>query len=91
MAQGPENGPVKEVLTLSNRGQITLPAGMRKNLGLTPGATLIVEEVNGEIRLKPAAVVEIEHYSDDQITEWDRADQLTAAERRRILELLQQA
>jgi AbrB family looped-hinge helix DNA binding protein len=81
----------REVLTVSSRGQITLPAGMRKKLGITPGGTVIVEQVDGELRLKPAAVLEIELYSDEQIAAWDQADQLDTSERNYILERLQQA
>ena len=32
----------REVLTVSSLGQITLPAGMRKHLGIEPGGALIV-------------------------------------------------
>jgi hypothetical protein len=58
-------------------------------LGLTSGSAVIVEERNGELTLKPAAVVEIETYSDRQIADWDREDALTADERQRILMRLQ--
>jgi antitoxin PrlF len=78
----------RDVLTVSSRGQITLPAGMRKHLGIAPGSALIVEELEGELRLKPAAVIEVELYSDAQITEWDRADVLTPSDRDAILQRL---
>ena len=81
----------REGLTVSSRGQITLPAGMRKKLGITPGGAVIIEQVDGELRLKPAAVLEIELYSDEQIAAWDQADQLDTSERNHILERLQQA
>jgi AbrB family looped-hinge helix DNA binding protein len=80
---------MREILTVSSRGQVTLPAGMRKHLGIKPGCAVIVEECEGELRLKPAAVLEIELYSDAQIGEWDCADALSAEDRRRILERLQ--
>jgi antitoxin PrlF len=38
-------GLKRVVLTMSSRGQITLPAGMRKHLGIAPGSALIVEEL----------------------------------------------
>jgi AbrB family looped-hinge helix DNA binding protein len=79
------------VLTVSNRGQITLPAGMRRQLGITPGGAVIVEECDGELRLKPAAVLELDCYSDTEIEEWDQADALPACERQAILHRLQQA
>ncbi|MCP9833842.1 MULTISPECIES: AbrB/MazE/SpoVT family DNA-binding domain-containing protein [unclassified Cyanobium] len=81
-------GLKRDVLTMSSRGQITLPAGMRKHLGITPGSALIVEELDGELRLKPAAIVELHHHSDAQIQEWDSADALPSAERDAILQRL---
>ena len=80
----------REVLTVSSRGQITLPAEMRRQLGIEPGGAVIVEECSGELRLKPAAVLEVELYSDDQIAEWDQADALSPEERQQILQRLQQ-
>ncbi|MDP2110227.1 MAG: AbrB/MazE/SpoVT family DNA-binding domain-containing protein [Thiobacillus sp.] len=82
---------MRETLIVSNRGQITLPAGMRKQLGIAPGSVVIIETRNGELALKPAAVLEIERYTDEQIAQWDSEDKLTAAERKRILARLQKA
>jgi AbrB family looped-hinge helix DNA binding protein len=82
---------MRETLIVSSRGQITLPAGMRKHLGIAPGSAVIIEERNGELALKPAAVLEIERYTDEQVAGWDREDKLTAAERKRILTRLQKA
>jgi AbrB family looped-hinge helix DNA binding protein len=89
-ADGSREQPRREVLTVSPRGQITLPAGMRRHLGIAPGGAVIVEECEGELRLKPAAVLEVAHYSDAQIAEWDRADVLSTAEREAILQRLLQ-
>jgi len=80
---------MRETLIVSNRGQITLPADMRKQLGIAPGSAVIIETRNGELALKPAAVLEIERYTDEQIAQWDSEDKLTAAERKRILAGLQ--
>jgi len=82
---------MRETLIVSNRGQITLPADMRKQLGIAPGSAVIIEARNGELALKPAAVLEIERYSDEQIAQWDSEDKLTASERKRILARLQKA
>jgi AbrB family looped-hinge helix DNA binding protein len=76
---------------VSSLGQITLPAGMRRHLGITPGAAVIVEEREGELLLRPAAVFELELYGDAQIEAWDRADTLTSNELNAILKRLQQA
>jgi len=82
---------MRETLIVSSRGQITLPADMRKQLGIAPGSAVIIETRNGELALKPAAVMEIERYTDEQIAQWDSEDKLTAAERKRILARLQKA
>ena len=81
--------PLREVLTVSSRGQITLPAEMRRHLGIEPGGAVIVEDFDGELRLKPAAVLEVELFSDEAIAEWDQADALTDQERQQILKRLQ--
>lgn len=80
---------MSETAIVSNRGQITLPAAVRKRLAIRPGDVVTVEERAGEIVLKPAVVLEIEHYSDEQIARWDQEDQLSDSERSRILARLQ--
>ena len=82
---------IRETLIVSNRGQITLPADMRKQLGIASGSTVIIETCNGELATKPAAVLEIERYTDEQIAEWDSQDKLSAAERKRILARFQKS
>lgn len=77
---------MRESLTVSGRGQITLPANMRKRLGIEVGGVLIAEEREGDIVLRPAAVMEIETYSDADITRWDAEDRLDGAERATILQ-----
>lgn len=75
---------MRENAVVSSRGQITLPAGIRKRLGIEPGGVVILEERNGELMIKPAAVVAIESYSDRQIAEWDAEDLLMRDEREAI-------
>jgi antitoxin PrlF len=77
---------MRESLTVSGRGQITLPANMRKRLGIEAGGVLIAEERKGDIVLRPAAILEIETYSDADIARWDAEDRLDNAERTAILQ-----
>ena len=77
---------MRESLTVSGRGQITLPASMRKRLGIEAGGVLIAEEREGDIVLRPAAVLEIETYSDADVARWDAEDRLDDAERMAILQ-----
>jgi len=75
---------VRETVIVSERGQLTLPAALRRRLGILRGGPLLLEEKDGQMVLKPAMVVEIEMYSDNQIAEWDRSDILTATARTTI-------
>jgi bifunctional DNA-binding transcriptional regulator/antitoxin component of YhaV-PrlF toxin-antitoxin module len=61
---------------------------MRKRLGIKAGGVLVVEDRNGELVLRPAAVVELDTYTDDEIGRWDREDRLAPGERSRILKKL---
>ena len=75
---------MKENLTVSEKGQITLPAGMRKSLGIGKRAVVTAEQVGGKIVLTPALVLETELYTDAQVEGWNRADAFKKGERRRI-------
>ncbi len=77
---------MQETLVVSGRGQITLPAVLRKRFGIKRGDVLILEDRGNEIVLKPGVVLEVEIYNDEQIAEWDAADVLLDQERTRILD-----
>ena len=76
---------MKESVLVSSRGQITLPAGVRKRLGIKSGGVVLIEERAGELVLRPAAVMEVEHYADEHIAAWDKQDRLSPAERNAIV------
>ena len=75
-------------LVVSSRGQITLPATVRKRYGIRAGDVMILEDREEEIVLKPGIVVEVQRYSDAQIAEWTVADTLDDQERARLLEVV---
>ncbi len=77
---------MKQNLTISRKGQVTLPAELRRKYGLEAGGTVIAEERNGELVLRPAAVLEIEIYKDEDIALWDEEDRLDEQTRRLIKE-----
>jgi len=77
-----------ETVIVSNRGQLTLPVGLRKKFGIQKGGPVIIEDRNGEIVLKPAIVTEIGIYSDEEIAVWERDDTLNATERAALLQRL---
>jgi len=73
---------IHQTLIVSTRGQITLPADIRKRFGIKSGEPVIIEDRNGELVLKPATVLAIEMYSPEQVAEWDQQDQLSDAQRK---------
>ncbi len=76
---------MSETLIVSSRGQITLPASLRKRLGIKGGDVMILEDQGDNIVLKPGMVVEIEQYKDSQIAQWDAEDKLSKLQRKNIL------
>ncbi len=76
---------MRQTLIVSNRGQLTLPANLRKRFGIKNGGAIILEERGNELVLKPAMVLEVEMYTDEQVLAWDEADRLDDAERQTVL------
>jgi antitoxin PrlF len=71
---------VQEITFLTERGTLTLPASVRKSLGLKGRQQLIVQTTDqGEIVLRPAAVVPVELYSEDRIAEFSEDEQALGA------------
>jgi AbrB family looped-hinge helix DNA binding protein len=79
---------MRQNLLVSNRGQITLPASVRKRLGIQSGGIVTLEEKDNVLVLRPAAVVEMETYSEEEIAQWDKEDRLESAERNALLKHL---
>lgn len=80
---------MNELLTVSARGQVTLPATLRRRLGLRGGDVLVLESQGEHIVLRPQTA--FDRYDDDQIEQWDVEDRLDGDERRRIIETLTQS
>lgn len=76
-------------LVVSSKGQITLPAPMRRALGLGQNSIVTAETQDGRIVLSPAMVVETETYSADDIAAWQAADRFALGERQAIEQRLQ--
>ncbi len=80
--------PPKTCVVVSRFGRITLPAALRKRLGIKAGSLLALQEREGEIGLRLVVTSKIERYSDAQIAEWDRQDRLDATTRKRLMHRL---
>ena len=75
---------MKRTLSVSRRGQITLPAEVRRSLRIPEGGVVTLELRKGEAVIRPATVTEIEVYPDEDIAAWDEEDRLDAESRKRI-------
>lgn len=71
-----------EVAQLSGRGTVTLPAALRRELGLAEGDVLTVRIVDGAIVLTPTVLTEVEPYTEDRIREFEESGRMTDEELR---------
>lgn len=69
-----------ENLIVSARGQLTLPAKLRKRLGIEPGGVVVAEEKDGALVLRPAMVMPVRIYTDEEIAEWTADDAMSEAD-----------
>lgn len=70
---------MKATLTITARGVITLPAKLRKALGLSADDQLIAETTPEGLLLRPAVTLPIELYSDERLREFEEAEAELAA------------
>jgi antitoxin PrlF len=65
---------MKATLTLTNRGVVTLPAKLRRALGLRADDQLIAEMTPEGLLLRPAVTLPVEIYSEKRIREFNEAE-----------------
>ncbi len=65
---------MKATLTLTSRGVVTLPAKLRRALGLKADDQLIAETTPDGLLLRPAVTLPVEIYSEKRIREFDEAE-----------------
>jgi antitoxin PrlF len=71
------------VVQLSPRGQVTLPAPVRRALGLEPGDNLVISVEGDRAVIEPAVVVPIERYTEERTKEFEEAARLSPEEIRK--------
>ena len=62
---------MKTTLTVTSRGVVTLPAKLRKALGIQADDQLIAESTPDGLLLRPAVTLPVEMYSESRIREFD--------------------
>lgn len=71
---------MQRIAQLSRRGTLTLPAEIRRELGLEEGDVLAVTRFGRSIVLTPTVVTPVELYTDERIAEFDEASAMTEEE-----------
>ncbi|MEX0688884.1 MAG: AbrB/MazE/SpoVT family DNA-binding domain-containing protein [Pirellulales bacterium] len=65
---------MKTTITVTSRGVVTLPLGLRKALGIKADDTLIAETTADGLLLRPAVTLPVEIYTDRQVREFDKSE-----------------
>jgi AbrB family looped-hinge helix DNA binding protein len=66
---------MQTAITITRRGVITLPARLRRALGLRAEDQLIAEVTPEGLLLRPAVTLPVEVYSEERVREFDEAEQ----------------
>jgi antitoxin PrlF len=74
---------MKATITITSRGVVTLPLGLRKALGIKAEDTLIAETTPDGLLLRPAITLPVEIYTDKRIREFDESEEELAKVMRR--------
>ena len=70
---------MQAILTINNRGVITLPAKLRQAMGLKTDDQLIAETTPNGLLLRPAVTLPLEFYTPERVQEFDAAEAELAA------------
>ena len=70
---------MQAILTLNDRGVVTLPAKLRQALGLKANDQLVAQSTPEGILLRPAVTLPIEIYSAERVAEFDAQEAELAA------------
>lgn len=65
---------MRETVTITSRGVITLPVKLRRALGLKANDQLIAESTPEGLLLRPAVTLPVELYADERVREFDEAE-----------------
>ena len=66
---------MRVTLTVTDRGTVTLPAKLRKEMGIEADSLLIAETTEEGILIRPAVALPVEVYSEGRLHEFAAAEQ----------------
>lgn len=62
---------MKKIVTINDRGTITLPKDLRQKYGLEAGGKVVIEESEEGLLLRPGVTFSVEIYSSDRLKEFE--------------------
>ena len=68
-----------KVISINQRGTLTLPKEMRQRLGLKASGQVVVEETSEGVLLRPGVTVPVELYSAKRLAEFARNNEAALA------------
>lgn len=71
---------MERIVSINERGTLTLPKDLRCKYGLEQGGQLVIEESNEGLLLRPGVTFSIEIYSDERVEEFQQHNEADLAE-----------
>lgn len=66
---------MNKIVTINDRGTITLPKDLRKKYGLEAGVKVVIEESEEGLLLRPGVTFSVEIYSDNRLEEFSKQNE----------------
>jgi AbrB family looped-hinge helix DNA binding protein len=60
----------QEISKIGKRGTIVIPAALRRRFALNEGATVIIEECENGVSVRPAVAMPVEIYTPERVAEF---------------------
>ncbi len=80
---------ISESSRIGKRGTFVIPANLRRRFGLSEGATVIAEETEEGILIRPAVTIPIESYSQERRAEFLLSNAVDGADYARAREAVE--
>ena len=71
---------MEKIVTISNRGTITLPKELRQKYGLKAGEQVVIEESEEGLLLRPGVTFSVEIYSKERLQEFAEQNEVELEE-----------
>lgn len=63
---------MERIISINERGTITLPKDLRNKYGFKPGGQIVIEESEEGLLLRPGVTFSVEIYSDKRVKEFQQ-------------------